>query len=705
MFDFKCLSALINLNVEKRLSSVSAIHHRKLKNLGIDLSKKVDANKIIFNFSDRILTDKEKNVLSLGLDFGLRPRKSSFANFFVHFERTCQMLKNCNIYKDTINTVFNKISALANDMYVQHCRESVHSPDHTEQYSDVLQNLKDDGNIVITRPDKGKGIVILNKNDYYNKISSILSDSSKFKLLHVDLPSHLLKLEDKLNRILRPLKETINETIYNSILASGSRPGYLYGLPKVHKIGTPLRPIVSSINTFNYNLAKFLVKIIQPLTINEYTTANTLDFVEEIKQLNIEDSTVMASFDVESLFTNVPLSETTQIITDSISDESISQFGLNKKQFNSFLNIATRDSVFTFDNNLYTQIDGVAMGSPLGPSYANAFLCHHECNWLNNCPNDFKPIFYKRYIDDTFLLFKQQSHIDHFLSYLNDQHPNIKFTCEIEKENELPFLDTLISKENGRLSTTVYRKPTFTGLGMNFLSFSPMKYKINSIATLINRAFNICSTWMQFDKEMKFLVDYFNNNGYPDNVFYKTLRSFLDNKLCPPTKIQTAPKETKYIKLPYLGHISFTIRKQLREILKHSFPQIKFNIVFVNSYNINSFFKMKMLLPSELCSNIVYIFNCPRCNARYIGSSTRWFKHRILEHMGKSIRTSLPLSRPSFSAIRHHSQTEDHPFTHSDFKILSSTPNRLDLLILESLHTHKMKPELNANTAIQLLTV
>ena len=214
-------------------------------------------------------------------------------------------------------------------MYVQHCRESMHSPDHTEQYSDVLQNSKDDGNIVITRPDKGKGIVILNKNDYYNKISSILSDSSKFKLLHIDLPSHLLKLEDKLNRILRPLKETINETIYNSILASGSRPGYLYGLPKVHKIGTPLRPIVSSINTFNYNLAKFLVKIIQPLTINEYTTANTLDFVEEIKQLNIEDSTVMASFDVESLFTNVPLSDTTQIITDSISDASISQFGLN----------------------------------------------------------------------------------------------------------------------------------------------------------------------------------------------------------------------------------------------------------------------------------------------------------------------------------------------------------------------------------------
>lgn len=76
--------------------------------------------------------------------------------------------------------------------------------------------------------------------------------------------------ENKLNRILRPLKETINEATYNSNLAVGSRLSCLYGFPKIHKIGTSLGPIVSSINTFNYNLPKFLVQIIQPLT-----TANT----------------------------------------------------------------------------------------------------------------------------------------------------------------------------------------------------------------------------------------------------------------------------------------------------------------------------------------------------------------------------------------------------------------------------------------------
>lgn len=89
------------------------------------------------------------------------------------------------------------------------------------------------------------------------------------------------------------------------------------------------------------------------------------------------------------------------------------------------------------------------------------------------------------------------------------------------------------------------------------------------------------NTWMQFDREIKFLIDYSNNNGYLHNVFNKTLRSFLDNKLCSPTKMQTAAKETKYIMLLYLGHVSFLIGKQLRKAQKHSFQQIDLKRLFI----------------------------------------------------------------------------------------------------------------------------
>ena len=111
------------------------------------------------------------------------------------------------------------------------------------------------------------------------------------------------------------------------------------------------------------------------------------------------------------------------------------------------------------------------MGSPVGPSYANAFLCHYEKIWIDNCPPQFKPIFYRRYIDDTFLLFKERSHLQEFLSYMNLRHGNIKFTSEIENNSKLAFLDTTVLCENGKFSTSVYRKPTFSGLGLNILSF------------------------------------------------------------------------------------------------------------------------------------------------------------------------------------------------------------------------------------------
>ena len=75
------------------------------------------------------------------------------------------------------------------------------------------------------------------------------------------------------------------------------------------------------------------------------------------------------------------------------------------------------------------------MGSPLGPTFANIFLSYHEQIWLKNCPSEFKPVIYKRYFDDTFLLFRSKDHIEKFRCYLNCQHANIKFTTEIEENS------------------------------------------------------------------------------------------------------------------------------------------------------------------------------------------------------------------------------------------------------------------------------
>ena len=98
---------------------------------------------------------------------------------------------------------------------------------------------------------------------------------------------------------------------------------------------------------------------------------------------------------------------------------------------------------------------------PLGPSLANAFLSSHEKNWLHICPQGFKPVFYRRYVDVIFILFKSN---DHFQDFLNSCHVNMSFSMETEKENKLYFLDVEVRREQAKFKTTIYRNPTFSGV-------------------------------------------------------------------------------------------------------------------------------------------------------------------------------------------------------------------------------------------------
>ena len=115
----------------------------------------------------------------------------------------------------------------------------------------ILKNLKNDNSIFVMKPDKGNGVVILNRYDYYSKMEMILDETSKFKLLEQDPVQMTFKRENKVRRFLSKLKvdNVINDELYNKLAPTGSRPGILYGLPKVHKPSIPLRPIVSSINS------------------------------------------------------------------------------------------------------------------------------------------------------------------------------------------------------------------------------------------------------------------------------------------------------------------------------------------------------------------------------------------------------------------------------------------------------------------------
>ena len=157
-----------------------------------------------------------------------------------------------------------------------------------------------------------------------------------------------------------------------------------------------------------------------------FTIENSRSFLQELYEVRNSNNLTMASFDIQDLYTNVPLVETIDICLGKLNDGSGTIYNLPANFFKKLLEMSVFNSIFMFNSKYYKQIDGLGMGLPLSPTLANIFLCHHEENWLNNCPENFRPIFFKRYMDDTIALFREKSHISKFLIYLNSRHPELE---------------------------------------------------------------------------------------------------------------------------------------------------------------------------------------------------------------------------------------------------------------------------------------
>ena len=188
-----------------------------------------------------------------------------------------------------------------------------------------------------------------------------------------------MKREALLQRFLRKLKQKnfLNEIEYDKLYPSGSAPARIYGTPKMHKFSSSdsfpkLRPIVSSIGTFNYNLARFLCDLLSPLVPNDYSCKDTFSFVSQIKNANISKK-FLVSYDVTILFTNIPLQQTIDIAINLIFNHN-PNLNITKNNLKDFSFCPISQSHFIFKGKFYNQIDGIAMGYPLASVLANIFI-------------------------------------------------------------------------------------------------------------------------------------------------------------------------------------------------------------------------------------------------------------------------------------------------------------------------------------------
>ena len=474
----------------------------------------------------------------------------------------------------------------------------------------------------------------------------------------------------------------LKDDLYRRLYPTGAVSPKFYGMPKIHKPGIPLRPIISSIGTVTYNTAKELARILKPLVgLSKHHIHNTIDFVQQIKEVKLKEDESMVSYDVTALFTSVPIPPVIKIIEEKLKEDKDlpRRTSMKTRHITQLLEFCLRSTSFVFQGQHYEQVEGVAMGSPLSPIVANIYMEHFETRALETAPHP--PSIWKRYVDDTFVI-QKTTHKEEFFQHLNSIEEKIQFTAENTKaDGSLLFLDTLVTvKEDGSLSTSIYRKPTHTNQYLQWDSHHSIANKFSVINSLIHRANNICSNQEQ-KKELTHIEKALTTCKYPSWAIQRV-------KLKKNIQKQTKEKKTNNTNITNRSSITVPYNQGLSESFKNIGKKYGIQVHFKSGRTI----KDELVAPKDKDhitkkSGIIYRFKCDwlECDEEYIGETSRTFGERFREH----------LKAPS--PIHDHSNTSGHTTTLDNFKVVGREEQSLFRLIKESMYIRVNGPSLNKN--------
>ena len=421
-----------------------------------------------------------------------------------------------------------------------------------------------------------------------------------------------------------------------------------------------------------------------------YSILDIFEFAEEIRAKGINEDDILVSYDVVSLFTNVPLDETIGILVNKAFKDNWfnSQFNLNisRQDLTDLLNIATKDQLFQFEGTLYEQFDGVAMGSPLGPLIANVFMCSIE-EQLDL--NGKMPEFYHRYVDDTLTIMLSVNAASNFLQVLNACHPSISFTMEVENDGMLPFVGIQLLNKSTSINTKVFVKPINKGLLLHYDSHVDARYKHCLVRTMLERAYRLSSSWEFFTEECTRLENVFSNLHYPKNHINRIVNRFVLEKTSPTqTTLNSTTVNIARVALPFKDQkAADTVRRQLNDL--GSKINVSFQPVFLSKK-----LKDELKITEKKASivnqqRIVYQFKCSFCHENYIGFTMRHLHERCEEHKFNSSNIKKHFNN-------QHDCLPDNINQH--FTVLQKCKTKHDCLIYEILYIRELSPSLNVQS-------
>ena len=464
---------------------------------------KIRDNTSVKNLSSTSLTEDQTKALAHGPNFAIVPRSPPVGEYIVAIENACNQLQQgkAEELRGEMKSVLKKIQAPKYNI--------------TREERKAIEELRRDKTRIILTMDKGVSMVVMDRDDY-NKEAEELLHQPAYRPISND-PTN--KYKTKLISLLKSIKTEgqINESTHKRLYPTWAGSPKFYGLPKVHKEGTPLRPIVSSTWAVTYSTSKIFSRILKPLVgKSPHHIHNNQDFMEHLKGIQLGPDEVMVSYGMRARSTSVPIKPALDVIEKLLKEDTGLQnrTSMSTKHIIDLLEFYLRSTYFTYRGNFYEQVEGAAMGSPISPIVANLYMESFEVKALQSLPNS--PSVWKRFVDDTFVIMKK-AHKEEFLTHLNSVDSNIQFTTEEPRpDGSLPFLDILVTPDkDDRLNTTAYRKPTHTDQYLHWDSHHAISVKYSVVGTLHHRAKTICFNNQLLQQEEEHLQEALMNCNYP----------------------------------------------------------------------------------------------------------------------------------------------------------------------------------------------
>ena len=437
----------------------------------------------------------------------LKPKKSNWTPPDGQFTSVDLFVKKCRVDIQKLN--FNKslkFSNLSKEEWTAH------------------QNLKTRDDIVIKPADKGGAVVVWRTDLYKQEAFRQLADTKFYAKVNKDLTQANQKIvKDTVNKLI--LEQKLPSTARN-LFVTTPKTSTFYLKPKIHKPNNPGRPIISACSCPTELISSFLDKKMAPFVKSLPTyIKDTNHALNILKQFSFPgNNKFLFTMDITSLYTVIPNNEGLLALKYFFDQRTVKE-----PSTDTLLRLAELVltlNCFTFSGEIFKQINGVAMGTKMGPNYANLFVGYVEEQIFNQFDGP-KPELFGRYIDDCLGATScTKEELERFIGFVNSFHPALKFTWEIS-ETSVTFLDINISVQDNKLATSVHYKPTDSHSYLLYSSSHPSQFVS---LRFVGRLFFVMKMSFKFDTAKKFFRVLFDSEFICLFSKWHEIQAFSENR-------------------------------------------------------------------------------------------------------------------------------------------------------------------------------